>query len=370
MGICQEGHTAIAELAITLNNLFNTSGYRMTLIRHFRALIGAGIMQAALLSQADAEVILSDGFENPAPPVPVIGGCPILPTDNMWNTPVDTAPLHPDSATYISHIGADTSLHPDFGTSWAGQDIGIPFNIVPLGQARVPISFEWWDESDLEADRCDTGGAQDTGCYPIPDNPAIEGAPLDEGDRHVLVLEQGSCKLYETCATTRASGQWEASSGAIWDLNQNQQRPPGWTSADASGLAILPGLIRYDEVMVEGEIRHAIRFTLSSIRSAYIPPASHSDGRGGCSTSVPAMGQRFRLRADFDISGFSAPIQVILRAMKKWGIVLADTGSDMFISGEHHDDWDDEMLAELRQVTAGDFEAVYTGDPVGYGACQ
>lgn len=342
----------------------------MALFRHFRALVGTGIIQAVLLPQADAEIILSDGFESPTPPVPVIGGCPILPADNIWNTPVDTAPLHPDSAIYISHIGADTSLHPDFGTSWAGQDIGIPFNIVPQGQARVPVSFQWWDESDLEADRCDTGGAQDTGCYPIPDNPAIEGAPLDEGDRHVLVLEQGSCTLYETYATTRASGQWEAGSGAIWDLSRNQQRPAGWTSADASGLAILPGLIRYHEVMVEGEIRHAIRFTLSSIRSAYIPPASHSDGQGGCSASVPAMGQRFRLRADFDISGFSAPVQVILRAMKKWGIVLADTGSDMFISGEHHDGWDDGMLAELGQVTAGDFEAVYTGDPVGYGACQ
>ncbi len=343
----------------------------MILSRMFPALtIPGAIIQAIFISSALSETILVDGFENPPPPVPVIAGCPILPPDNMWNTPIDNAPLHPDSATYISYIGEGTSLHPDFGTSWAGQDIGIPFNVVPFGQARVPVSFLWWDESDLEANRCNTEGAQDTGCYPIPANPAIEGAPLDEGDRHVLVLEKGSCKLYETYATTRSPGYWTAGSGAIWNLGKNQQRPAGWTSADASGLAILPGLIRYNEVMIEGEIRHAIRFTLSSIRSAYIPPASHSDGRGGCSTDAPAMGQRFRLRADYDISSFSAPVQVILRAMKKWGIVLADTGSNMFISGEHHDDWDDGILAELRQVTAGDFEAVYTGDPVGYGSCN
>ncbi len=330
----------------------------------------AGILLLAASFSTEAEIILQDGFENPLPPVPVIAGCAILPGDNMWNTPIDQAPLHPDSSAYLSYIGVGTPLHADFGTSWAGQDIGIPFNIVPLGQARVPVRFLWWDESNLEQDRCNTGGAEDIGCYPIPDNPAIEGAPLDEGDRHVLVLEQGSCKLYETYATTQSSGQWEAGSGAIWDLTQNQQRPQGWTSADASGLAILPGLIRYDEVMTQGEIRHAIRFTLSSIRSAYIPPASHSDGRGGCSANAPAMGQRFRLRAGFDISGFSAPMQVILRAMKKYGIVVADTGSNMFISGEHHDGWDDGMLAELGQVTAGDFEAVYAGDPVGYGSCN
>ncbi len=321
------------------------------------------------MSGSSAALIMQDGFENPAS-APIVGGCHLFPDNNMWNTPIDQAPLHPNSNSYIASIGANTSLHSDFGTSWAGRDIGIPFNIVPMGQNRVPIQFQWWDESDLEADRCNTGGAQDTGCYPIPANPVIEGAPVDEGDRHLLILEQGSCKLYETYATSDASGGWTAGSGAIWDLNQNQQRPAGWTSADASGLAILPGLIRYNEVMVEGEIRHAIRFTLSNIRSAYIPPASHSDGRGGCDTQLPAMGQRFRLRADYDISSFSVPVQVILRAMKKWGIVLADTGSDMFISGEHHDNWDDEMLAELGQLVAGDFEAVYTGDPVGYGNCN
>ncbi len=325
-------------------------------------------------SYGQPDLGFSDGFEGGTAggtrSAPRLGGCYLFPDDNFWNTPIDNLPLHPDSASYIASIGATTPLHPDFGTTWNGQDIGIPFNIVPQGQARVPIRFTWWDESDLEAGQCNTGGAQDVGCYPIPPNPAIEGAPVDAGDRHVLVLEQGSCKLYETFATTKdASGMWTAGSGAIWNLDLNQARPPGWTSADASGLAILPGLVRYDEVMVEGEIRHAIRFTLDTIRSAYIPPASHSDGQGGCSTSLPAMGQRFRLKAGFDISGFSQPVQVILQAMKTYGIVLADTGADMFITGEHHDNWDDGMLAELGQVTAGDFEAVFHGDALGYGSC-
>lgn len=333
------------------------------------------VVDSAQYSQlgGGSDSAFSDGFEGqasaPGGNVPSIAGCSLFPADDLWNTPIDQAPVHPDSDAYIASIGASTPLHPDFGTQWAGQDIGIPYNIVPQGQTRVPVQFTYWDESDLEADQCNTAGAQDVGCYPIPDNPAIEGAPVDSGDRHVLVVEQGSCKLYETFATSRASGSWQAGSGAIWDLSQKQNRPAGWTSADASGLAILPGLVRYEEVMVTGQVNHALRFTLGNIRRAYIPPATHSDGQGGCSTALPAMGQRFRLKAGYDISGFSPPIQAILRAMKKYGIVLADTGSNLFITGEHHDNWDDDLLRELKQLTAGDFEAVYHGDAVVYGSC-
>ncbi|PID64206.1 MAG: hypothetical protein CR977_04255 [Gammaproteobacteria bacterium] len=167
--------------------------------------------------------------------------------------------------------------------------------------------------------------------------------------------------LYEIYDAQFSNNQWSGGSGAIWDLSQNQQRPLDWTSADASGLAILPGLIRYQETYIDQEINHAIRFTLSSIQAAYIQPATHSDGRGGHDANKPPMGLRLRLKAGFDISGFDQPIQVILTAMKKYGIILTDTGGDMFISGEHHDAWDDDVLRQLSDVTLNDFEAVETG---------
>lgn len=304
--------------------------------------------------------------KKPASQIPVVAGCRLFPADSIWNTPATDLPLHPDSNAFIASIGEDTALHPDFGSQWAGNDIGIPFDVIPENQPVVPVSFEYWDESDRPDKSCNSANADEIGCYPIPENPTIEGQPAKDGDRHVLLLQQGSCMLYELFAADNTSGSWTAGSGAIWDLGLNQQRPLGWTSADAAGLPILPGLLRYDEVYGEGEINHVIRMTSNTIRSAYIRPASHSDGRGGSDLSHPPMGLRLRLRADFDVTGFSPVNQKILRALKKYGVIIADTGADMFISGQHHDDWDDEVLHALHSVKASDFEALYTGDAIAY----
>lgn len=330
---------------------------------------GSVVYQAPVVRLYPGFSVTGDGHfavQTPVSNVPEIAGCNIFPADNFWNTSVDDFPLHPDSTDYIASIGTDTNIHPDFGTTWNDNDIGISFDIIPASQSLVPIAFNYWDESDRDDKSCNPENDDTIGCYPIPVNPTIEGQPANEGDRHVLLLQQNTCMLYEIFAADKSSGSWTGGSGAIWDLSQNQVRPETWTSADASGLAILPGLLKYDEVYGEGEIEHAIRFTAGTIRRAYILPATHSDGQGGNSLLHPAMGQRFRLKADFDIAGFDPAIQKILRALKKYGMVLADTGSDMFMSGQHHDDWDNDLLRELRQVTAGDFEAVYNGDAISY----
>lgn len=312
-------------------------------------------------SEPQADLIFQNSFE--APIVATIAGCQILPADNMWNTAIDAFPLHPNNSNYLTEMGPATTLHADFGTTWQNIDIGIPYTVVPNNQALEPLELLWWDESDLGEASCHDGTAQNMACYPIPANPNVEGG----SDQHILLLQQDSCILYEVFdAQLDGGNQWTGGSGAIWDLSQNQQRPLDWTSADASGLAILPGLIRYDEVMIEQEIKHAIRFTMSSVQSGYIRPASHSDGQGGNDPNKPPMGLRLRLKSDFDIASFDPSIQVILTAMKKYGIVLADTGSDMFISGEHHDDWDDSLLSHLSNVSINDFEVVYSGDVIPY----
>ncbi len=293
---------------------------------------------------------------------PRIADCQIFPDDNFWNTAIDDPaqyPVHPNSAAYISSIGAGTRLHPDFGTEWEGSDIGIPFDVIPANQPLVPITFDYYDESDMGSSSCNPGNDPTIGCYPIPANPSIEGG----SDQHILLLQQGTCILYEIFAAEKDSGgHWFGGSGAIWHLDQNEVRPDGWTSADASGLAILPGLVRYDEVFGSGEINHAFRITLSTIRNGYVWPATHSDGRGGDDARYPLMGQRLRLKEGYEISGFSAPTQKILRAMKKYGVVVADTGSDMFVTGQHHDGWTSEklevLIEELNNVHADAFEAI------------
>lgn len=277
---------------------------------------------------------------------PEIAGCAIFPVDNIWNVPIDDLPVDPNSAAYIATIGADTGLHPDFGTEWAGAPIGIPFVDVPGSQATVPLTFTYVSESDA-------------GPYPIPPDAPIEGGPSSGGDRHVLVLERTSCTLYELYyAFPQDSGTWwTAGSGAIFDLDSHALRPDGWTSADAAGLPILPGLVRYDEVM-SGEIRHALRFTVPQTRNEYTWPARHH-ASGLTGSEYPPMGQRFRLRADYELSGFSAPVQVILMALKKYGMMLADNGSAWFISGAPNSNWDDgTLVTELGLVKGSDFEAV------------
>ena len=277
-----------------------------------------------------------------------ISGCTILPANHALNTRIDSLPLHANSDAYIQSIGAEKTLHPDFGAGeWppeSGSPIGIPYVVVGAAQQPVSVSFTYADESD-------------PGPYPIPSNPPIEGGPAGTGDRHILIVDSAQCLLYELFyAFPNGNGTWEAGSGAIFDLSSNALRPDGWTSADAAGLPILPALIRYEEVEA-GAITHAIRFTAAQTRRAYVWPARHF-ASSLTGKQYPPMGQRFRLKAGYDINGFSAPIQVILNAFKRYGIILADNGSDWFISGAPDERWDNDMLRELKVLEGNDFEAV------------
>lgn len=310
---------------------------------------GLGLLLALSLSGGLAATPWSGPGQRPRAPQapPVLAGCQVFPADNIWNAPVDTLPVHPNSAAYVSTIGLGEYVHADFGSGeWDGGPIGIPFVAVPGTQPRVAVSFLWYDESD-------------PGPYPVPPDAPIEGGAGSTGDRHVLVLDQEDCLLYELFhAYPQASGAWSASSGAIFDLNSNLLRPDGWTSGDAAGLPILPGLARYDEV-ASGEITHALRFTAPQTRSAYIWPARHeaSDLTGA---QYPPLGLRVRLKAGFDISGFSPQVQVILRALKKYGLMLADNGSPWYLSGVPDERWDNDVLHELHDVPGSAFEAVDT----------
>jgi uncharacterized membrane protein YgcG len=277
---------------------------------------------------------------------PTLEGCAVLPADNIWNTRVDDLPLNANSNAYINTIGSTRGLHPDFGSgTWNGGPIGIPYTVVESSQPPVNVTFEYEDESD-------------PGPYPIPADALIEGGSQSSGDRHVLVLDRGNCVLYELfSAYPQAGGSWQAGSGAVFDLKSNALRPSGWTSADAAGLPILPGLVRYEEVAA-GEIRHALRFTAPQTRRDFVWPARHQ-ASSFTAPEIPPMGQRFRLKAGFDISRFSAPVRVILQAMKTYGLILADNGSAWYVSGVPDPRWDNDMLVgELAQVKGSDFEAV------------
>lgn len=278
--------------------------------------------------------------------VSVPGECDTFPADNIWNTRIDSLPVDPRSADYIATIGAGDGLHADFGSGlWDGGPIGIPYNMVAGSQPRVAVSFDYSDESD-------------TGPYPIPADALIEGGPDSSGDRHVLVVDRDTCVLYELWnAWPQDDGSWQAGSGAVFDLKSHSLRPAGWTSADAAGLPILPGLVRYDEA-AGGTINHAIRFTVQLTRKAYIWPARHY-ASSSTDLNRPPMGQRFRLKAGFDISGFSPVNQAILKALKIYGMFVADNGSDMYISGVPDERWNNDDLHKLQErVHASDFEAV------------
>ncbi len=281
-------------------------------------------------------------------PPGTIAGCPLFPQDNIWSAPIDTLPVDPNSEAYIQSIGADTGLHPDFGAKYEDQMIGIPITIVKGQKPSTQVSFEYADESD-------------PGPYLIPDTAQIEGGPNAEGDRHVIVLDQDACKVYEIFkALPQSDGTWSAGSGAIFDLNSNALRPSGWTSADAAGLPIFAGLVRYDEVAA-GAIHHALRFTVRNTQKAFIWPARHR-ASDKTDTDLPPMGQRFRLKASFDLSGFSPEVQVILKALKTYGMILADNGSNWYISGTPDERWDnDTLVGELKKVVGSDFEAVDEG---------
>jgi hypothetical protein len=276
-----------------------------------------------------------------------LGGRRPFPGDNPWNVPVDTAAVDSNSDALINSIGRNTGLHPDFGANYQGGPFGIPYVLVPGNTTPVSVSFTYDDESD-------------PGPYPIPSNAPIEGGQSSRGDRHVLVIDTDNWILYELVAAYPQKNGWKAGSGAVFDLNSNALRPAGWTSADAAGLPIFPGLVRYDEVNDLGVINHALRFTASQTRHAYVSPARHY-ASDLTSPNLPPMGMRVRLKSGFDISGFSPRVQVILQAMKTYGMILADNGSDWYVSGAPDARWDDEEMHELDQVTGDDFEVVRMG---------
>jgi hypothetical protein len=269
-----------------------------------------------------------------------------FPADNPWNRDVSRDPVDPNSDAIVASIGLDKRLHPDFGTVWQGAPSGIPYVVVDSRQPRVPVRFEYADESD-------------PGPYPIPPDAPIEGGPSAKGDRHVLVIERDSWKLYETFSSYPQDGgkTWKAGSGAVFDLNSNKLRPAGWTSADAAGLPVFPGLVRYDEVMEQQAIHHALRFTVTRSRRAYVPPATHFASRN-TDANLPPMGMRVRLKAGVDISKFPPLAQVILTALKRYGMMVADNGGDWFLSGAPDPRWNDEQIATLKRIRGRDFEVV------------
>jgi hypothetical protein len=271
-------------------------------------------------------------------PASRVAGCDIFPRGNVWNRPVDRLPVRSDSETLKASIGLDAYLHPDFG-SYAGY--GIPWNVVRRSTARKNVAFRWPGESD-------------PGPYPIPARPRIEGG----SDRHILMLDRDRCRLFELFAAERRGGRWHAGSGATWKLGSNALRPSGWTSADAAGLPILAGLVRHREVAA-GEIRHALRFTAPRTRQAFIYPARHQAGESD-DLSLPPMALRVRLRASVDISGYPRQARVILRALKKYGMILADNGSPWYVTGAPDRRWDDDDLHTLHGITGADFEVVDT----------
>ncbi len=270
-------------------------------------------------------------------------GCPILPANNPLNEEVANAPVDPRSSSYVESIGLQAHLHPDFGRNAA---YGIPYTVVARAQRRVPVDFtEYAEESD-------------PGPYPIPPSAPIEGAGAG-GDRHVLVLQRGACKLYELYAAQRSGAGWRASNGAVFDLRSNALRPEGWTSADAAGLPIFPLLARYPEV-AGGAIDHALRVTVPRTQRGYIHPATHF-ASSSSDASLPPMGLRLRLKAGYSLSGFSPQALVILVALKRYGLIVADNGSPWYITGAPSAGWDEASLEEIKSVPGSAFEAVASG---------
>ncbi len=274
-----------------------------------------------------------------------------FPASDAWNTVVDKAPVDPNSDALIASIGRDKPLHPDFGTVYNGTPSGIPYVVVSGNTPRVPVTFEYKDESD-------------PGPYPVPPDAPIEGGPNGKGDRHILILDRDNLKLYELFSAypQNSSGKRsiKAGSGAIFDMKTNAPRPAGWTSADAAGLPIFPGLVRYDEAVGQKEIRHALRFTIVRSRHAYVPPARHF-ASSKTDPSLPPMGMRVRLKANVDISHFPASCQVILKCLQTYGMIVADNGSDWFVSGAPDPRWNDDELSALKRIKGSDFEVVKMG---------
>jgi hypothetical protein len=295
--------------------------------------------QARALALTALVVALGGGTAHGLP-LPGAPRCPLFPPSNAWNQRVDGLPVAPGSDALIRSIGAGTGLHPDFGSgAWEGAPIGIPITTVGAGQRKVRVSFRYATESD-------------PGPYPIPAGVRIEGG----SDRHAILVDRDACRLYELFALERTGGGWRAGSGAIWNLRSNRLRPAGWTSADAAGLAILPGLARFDEV-ARGGIDHALRFTAERTRRAYVHPARHH-ASDLTEANLPPMGLRVRLRADYPLRGFPPQARAVLVALKRYGMILADNGSSWYVTGAPDPRWDNDDLHSLGRVRGADFEVV------------
>jgi hypothetical protein len=309
-------------------------------------------MKATILSLAVAATVASlfgvGAFPAGGRPVSGARTCKLFPATSHWNQRVDRLPVAKNSDALVRSIGVDGRLHADFGSgTYEGRPIGIPFTTVSRRQRRVSVSFDYADESNR-------------GRYPIPSDAPIEGGRQSDGDRHVLVVDRDRCKLYELYAAYPLEGgkRWRAGSGAIWSLRSNRLRPAGWTSADAAGLPILPGLARHEELR-RGGIDHALRFTAPRTRRAYVYPARHY-ASDSSDPDLPAMGQRLRLKAGFDVSRFPAQARAVLKALKRYGMILADNGAPWYVSGAPSPRWDNDDLHELRSVPGGAFEVVDT----------
>jgi len=269
-----------------------------------------------------------------------VAGCSVFPADDYWHADVSTLPVDPRSATWLAHMSTDVDLHPDFGGPY-----GIPVTVVRRTHPRVHVGFDSAAESDHVR-------------YPLGRDTRIEGGRASTGDRHAIVVDRDRCTLYETWATTFAHGRWHAGSGAVWSLRSDRLRPDGWTSADAAGLPILPGLLRWKEVRSD-RIDHAIRFTTDATSAAHLWPARHDAGTGPI-TALPPMGARFRLSASYDATGLSTYAQRVVAAMKTYGLVLADNGSPWFFQGEQNPHWPADLVADLKTIPASAFVAVDT----------
>ena len=293
---------------------------------------------------ACAGLLLLGGSTASALKMPSAPRCPVFPKSNAWNQRVDSLPVAANSDEIVRSIGANGSVHADFGSGlWEGAPIGIPITVVGRKQAKKRVSFEYADESDR-------------GPYPIPRSVKIEGGRSSTGDRHAIIVDRSSCRLYELYSLYPKGNGWKAGSGAIWSLRTNKLRPAGWTSADAAGLPIFPGLARYDEVK-RGVIDHALRFTVQRTRRAYVYPARHyaSDSNDA---SLPPMGLRLRLKSSFDVSGYPRQARIVLVALKRYGMIVADNGSSWYITGAPSPGWSNDQLHTLGRVRGSDFEVV------------
>jgi hypothetical protein len=288
----------------------------------------------------------------PDPPASLSPRAPSLGTEAAWNQDISKAPRDPRSSAYVAYVnshGGDT-LHPDFGSSRA---YGFPYSVVGAGQRMLPIHYTaYGDESD-------------PGPFPVPSGASVEGGKRSDGDRHVLVVDRAGCRLYELYRAfyvAKPRPHWNADSGTSWDLRSAARRPDGWTSADAAGLPIFPGLVRYDEA-ASGQIDHAIRITFESTRNAWVHPASHCAG-DTAAASAPPMGLRLRLKAGYGLGGFSGPAKAIALAMKRYGLIVADNGSNWFFSGSSDKRWEDDNLNQLKRIPGGAFEVVKSAAPI------